>query len=81
MSMDDILKTVVVPQEVRDALLKREGEFGEMLRVVELLENPTEGAALAKSLKRLRLTVPEIREIELRAFEWVNELAQEVHAA
>lgn len=81
MSMEDILKTVVVPEEVRNALLKREGEFGEMLRVVELLENPTEGAALARSLKRLGLTVPQIRDIEMRAFEWVNELAQEVRAA
>lgn len=81
MSMEDILKTVVVPEEVRNALLKREGEFGEMLRVVELLENLTEGAALARSLKRLGLTVPQIREIEMRAFEWVNELAQEVRAA
>ena len=81
MSMADILKTVVVPDEVRNALLKRDGEFGEMLRVVELLENPTEGAALATSLKKLGLTVPQIREIELRAFEWVNELAHEERAA
>ncbi|MGZ9046141.1 MAG: EAL and HDOD domain-containing protein [Telluria sp.] len=81
MSMDDILKTVVVPDEVRKALLAREGKFGAMLRVVELLENPTEGAALAKILKRLGLTVPQIRDIELRAFEWVNELAHEVRAA
>lgn len=77
MSMPDILEMVVVPEQVRAALLGREGVFGEMLRVVELLENPTEGAALAELLHKLGLTTREIREIELRAFEWVNELAHE----
>jgi len=77
MSMDDILETVVVAGEVREALLERGGQFGEMLKVVELLENPTEGPALARSLKKLGMTVKQMREIELRAFEWVNELAEE----
>lgn len=77
MSMEDVLDTVVVAGEVRDALLARAGQFGEMLKVVELLENPTEGTALARSLKKLGMTVKQMRDIELRAFEWVNELAEE----
>lgn len=77
MSMQDVLETVEVPDEVRAALLQREGELGDMLRAVELLENPNEGPALTKTLKKLGITVRQVREIELRAFEWVNELAHE----
>lgn len=77
MSMEDVLETVEVPDDVRAALLERGGELGEMLRVVELLENPTEGPALTKALKKLGISVRQVREIELRAFEWVNELAHE----
>ncbi|MGZ8288321.1 MAG: EAL and HDOD domain-containing protein [Telluria sp.] len=78
MSMRDILDTVVVPDEVRTALLERGGEYGELLRVVELLETPAEGPELARSLKKLGLTARQIRDVELRAFEWVSELAHKV---
>ena len=74
-----VLETVEVPDEVRAALLQREGELGDMLRAVELLENPNEGPALTKTLKKLGITVRQVREIELRAFEWVNELAHETN--
>ncbi|MEO7576791.1 MAG: EAL domain-containing protein [Massilia sp.] len=79
MAMEDILDTVDVPDEVRRALLEREGDFGDMLKVVELLENPRKGNELKQTLRRLGLTVGQMRAIELAAFEWVNELAHEVH--
>ncbi len=78
MSMEDVLATVVVADETRAALLEREGVLGAMLKVVELVENPKRGAQLGKLLKMLGLTVKEMREIELEAFGWVNELAHEV---
>jgi c-di-GMP phosphodiesterase len=74
MSMHDILETVAVAPEVRAALLEREGMLGEMLRIVEMLENPKRGPQLSKSLKAIGLTVKEVREIELEAFSWVNQL-------
>jgi EAL and modified HD-GYP domain-containing signal transduction protein len=74
MSMQDVLDTVAVAPEVRAALLEREGSLGEMLKIVELLENPKRGAQLGKSLKAIGLSVKEMREIELEAFSWVNEL-------
>jgi EAL and modified HD-GYP domain-containing signal transduction protein len=74
MSMQDILETVTVAPDVRAALLEREGVQGEMLRIVELLENPKRGSQLGKALKAIGLTVKEMREIELEAFSWVNEL-------
>lgn len=76
MSMADILATLNVAPEVRAALLTREGTLGDMLRIVELLENPKRGAELGKLLKGIGLTVTQMREIELDAFSWVNELVQ-----
>jgi EAL and modified HD-GYP domain-containing signal transduction protein len=78
MAMADILESVAVAPEVRAALLEREGHLGEMLKIVELVENPKRGAQLSKSLKAIGLSVKEMREIELEAFSWVNEMvAQE----
>ena len=74
MSMQDILVSVAVAPEVRDALLERSGVLGELLKIVELLENPKRGSQLGKSLKAVGLTVKQVREIELEAFSWVNEL-------
>jgi EAL and modified HD-GYP domain-containing signal transduction protein len=77
--MPDILERVEVAGEVREALIEREGQFGVMLRVVELLERAEGGRALSAALKKLGLTVGQMRDIELAAFEWVQELAHEVH--
>ncbi|WP_426172765.1 EAL and HDOD domain-containing protein [Massilia sp. TWR1-2-2] len=79
MSMRDILATVDVAHEVSSALLEREGEYGDMLNVVEILEKAKSGKALTAALRLLDLTIKDVREIEMAAFEWVNELAQEVH--
>jgi EAL and modified HD-GYP domain-containing signal transduction protein len=79
MSMRDILATVDVADEVSSALLEREGEYGDMLNVVEILEKAKSGKALTAALRLLDLTIKDMREIEMAAFEWVNELAQEVH--
>ena len=77
--MADILDNVEVADDVRAALLDRGGDFGTMLRVAELLEAADCGRKLAAALRRVGLTVPEIREIELAAFNWVRELTHEVH--
>jgi len=74
MSMADIFESVAVAPEVKAALLEREGHLGEMLKIVELVENPKRGAQLSKSLKAIGLSVKEMREIELEAFSWVNEM-------
>lgn len=79
MPMPAILERVEVADEVRDALIRREGQFGVMLRVAELLESAECGKSLSSALKKLGLTVKQIREIELAAFEWVQGLAYEVH--
>ena len=77
--MADILDNVEVADDVRAALLDRGGDFGTMLRVAELLEAADCGRKLAAALRRVGLTVTEIREIELAAFNWVREMTHEVH--
>jgi EAL and modified HD-GYP domain-containing signal transduction protein len=77
--MAEILERVDVGDEVRAALLKREGDFGVMLQVAELLEGAASGKPLTNALRKLKLTVKQIREIELAAFDWVRELAYEAH--
>ncbi|MDB5919664.1 MAG: hypothetical protein JWR40_3898 [Massilia sp.] len=79
MAMDEILDTVDVADDVRAALLYRQGEYGDMLNVVEMLEKARCGKPLATALRHLDLTSKDLREIELAAFNWINELAQEVH--
>ncbi|GAB3466333.1 EAL domain-containing protein [Massilia terrae] len=77
--MEDILNRVEVADEVREALLRREGQFGTMLKVVEMLEAAECGKAFAALIKKLGLTAKEVRDIELAAFDWVQGLAYEVH--
>ncbi len=75
--MADILDNVEIAHDVRAALLHREGEFGTMLRVVELLEAAEGGCTLAEALRKLGLSVKQMRELELAAFDWVRELTHE----
>jgi EAL and modified HD-GYP domain-containing signal transduction protein len=77
--MTDILGTVVVTDEVRDALLERKGEFGAMLVLVEMLEQPHKGSEVKQMLADLELSVTQLRDIQLAAFEWVNNMAEEAN--
>lgn len=76
--MADILDNVDVADEVRAALMERAGTLGHMLRVAEILENSSGLLRpLSAAIKKLGLTVKEVRDIELAAFRWVRELAVE----
>ena len=78
MSMADVLGTVAVPDEVREALLERKGDYGQMLEVIELLECADQSHTLKGRLRKLGVSVKRMREIELEAFDWVNELSSEM---
>lgn len=78
MPLQDILDTVDVADDVRAALLERQGEYGDMLKVVEVVEKAKPGRSLSAALRPLGISVKDFREIEMAAFEWLNELAQEV---
>jgi EAL and modified HD-GYP domain-containing signal transduction protein len=75
MPMAEVLDTLIVADEVRAALLDRSGDFGDMLKVAEMLEQAEVGPAMADSLRNLDLTPAQLRDLQLEAFEWVSELA------
>ncbi|MGJ7918299.1 EAL and HDOD domain-containing protein [Massilia sp. LXY-6] len=72
--MDRILDRVDVSQEVKAALLDRAGDYGAMLSVAEELEGKQCGRRLSRALDKLGLSIKQIREIELAAFDWVRGL-------
>ncbi|MBJ7309034.1 EAL and HDOD domain-containing protein [Rugamonas sp. CCM 8940] len=76
--MSDVLDSVNVLDEVRQALLHRAGDYGSMLSLIEHIELAERGPTLAKMLHELRLSPAELYEIQLAAFDWVNEYAHGV---
>ena len=76
--MSDVLDSVNVLDEVRQALLHRSGDYGSMLSLIEHIELAERGPVLAKMLHELQLTPAELYEIQLAAFDWVHEYAHGV---
>ena len=76
--MGEILDSVNVLDEVRDALLHREGDFGQVLRLIELIERAQEGLELTGLLHKLDLAPSALYALQREAFEWVNEYAHGV---
>lgn len=76
--MGEILDSVNVLDEVRDALLHREGDYGDALRLIELIERAQEGQELTGILHKLELAPSALYALQREAFEWVNEYAHSV---
>ncbi|MGW8393248.1 EAL and HDOD domain-containing protein [Pseudoduganella sp. HUAS MS19] len=76
--MGEILDSVNVLDEVRDALLHREGDYGDVLRLIELIERAQEGRELTGILHKLDLPPSALYALQREAFEWVNEYAHSV---
>jgi EAL and modified HD-GYP domain-containing signal transduction protein len=79
--MCDVLGNVNVLDEVRDALLFREGDYGSMLSLIEHVEQADCGPAMVGTLRRLHLSPGELHQIQLAAFDWVNEYVDGVGIA
>lgn len=76
MPMADLLSTITVAHEVADALLRRQGVFGDMLTLVESIElGGAAGPLLPPSLAGLGLSADELYRLQLRAFKWSNKVA------
>ncbi|MGV7209740.1 EAL and HDOD domain-containing protein [Oxalobacteraceae bacterium A2-2] len=74
-AMSDLLDSVNVLDEVREALLERRGDYGGMLSLIEQTEMSAEGPSVARMLHELNLSPSELYAIQLEAFEWVREYA------
>lgn len=70
----EILKEMPLPAPVASALVKREGDYAELLTLTEGLERD-DRAAVARSLKRLGHIEPaQIASMQREAFLWAHEL-------
>jgi c-di-GMP phosphodiesterase len=76
--MRDVLASIQVQDEVRAALLSREGDFGRMLILVESVEGAASSAELSGELDALGLTAADLNAIQIAAFEWVNDYVRGV---
>jgi EAL and modified HD-GYP domain-containing signal transduction protein len=80
--MDEILDSVNVLEEVRGALLARNGDYGRMLTLIEHIERLEEAGESFISCSRRPSTAgspAELYAIQVAAFDWVNDYTSGVH--
>ena len=73
MQMSEVVSSVRVNSKVSDALLFRHGELGNMLALVEQVEQADGGLATAAMLEQLQLSEHELTAIQMAAYAWVND--------
>jgi EAL and modified HD-GYP domain-containing signal transduction protein len=74
--MDKILEQLAVAEDVREALLFRRGEFGNMLKLAEYIERLEEAEPLLMpTLNKLQLSAEDLSELQLQAFQWSNNIS------
>ncbi len=79
MPMEEILQQIAVAGEVRDALLHRQGYFGDLLKLSEYAEwGGNSGASLRELLRQLRLSYSDLYALQLAAFEWSDQVVHSV---
>ncbi|TFW07017.1 HDOD domain-containing protein [Oxalobacteraceae bacterium OM1] len=75
--MEDILRELPITEEVRNALLERRGQQGELLRLAEYAEwRGHDGRDMLALMQRLRLSHSELYALQLLAFEWSDQVAR-----
>ncbi len=73
MPMSEVLDNMLLPEEVREALLERRGLFGTVLQLIEACEDPQMTQVQALS-EQLGLSANEINQAHVNALAWVEEL-------
>jgi EAL and modified HD-GYP domain-containing signal transduction protein len=77
MPIADIVEQIPVIDEVANALLRRSGFFGELLRLAESIERMEEGDDLVTpALRELAISGDDLAELELAAFEWSDNVVR-----
>ena len=77
MPMEDILEQIPVIDEVALALTKRQGFFGELLRLSECIERMEEmDEQILPALGQLAMSSDELVELEMAAFEWSDRVVR-----
>jgi len=74
--MADLVEQIRVSEEVANALVKRGGFFGELLRLTESLERMEEGDEMLPVLGELADSGDELVELEMAAFAWSEKVVR-----
>jgi EAL and modified HD-GYP domain-containing signal transduction protein len=75
--MSEILEQIPVGDEVRQALLHRDGFYGDLLRLVECIERIEEmDSEIVPTLRDLAMSTDELVELEMAAFEWSDNVVR-----
>jgi EAL and modified HD-GYP domain-containing signal transduction protein len=80
-AMPEILDSVNVLDDVRAALLHRTGDYGNVLRLIELVEQAGDGPELTDLLHRLGVAPSALYASQLAAYDWINGFAGDTGAA
>ena len=76
MPMDQVLKETKVSEEIRDALEKRDGFYGALLKLSECNERMDKsGPEMQEMLDHLNLTLDDLYALQVQAFEWTNTIS------
>ena len=74
--MADLVEQIPVSDEVAQALLRRSGFFGELLRLAESFERMEEGDDMLPALGELAAGGDDLMELEMAAFEWSGQVVR-----
>jgi EAL and modified HD-GYP domain-containing signal transduction protein len=77
MKMEDILSQLSLAEDVRDAILLRQGYLGRLLALMESVEIG-DFSSVAEGLEGLHLTAADLSNAELEAMQWVGQLGEMV---
>jgi EAL and modified HD-GYP domain-containing signal transduction protein len=72
--MEELLAQVNLGEEIRAALLSREGRLGRMLKLVEALERKDRGDATQLLDAGVAVPLAELPELQIAAMKWANDL-------
>jgi EAL and modified HD-GYP domain-containing signal transduction protein len=75
--MADIVEQIPVSDEITNALLRRTGFFGELLKLAECIESPDgQDDSVLPSLRGLAISGDDMVELEMAAFQWSDSVVR-----
>jgi EAL and modified HD-GYP domain-containing signal transduction protein len=78
--MADIVEQIPVSEEITNALLRRSGFFGELLKLAECIESPDTHAGqdddVLPTLRELAISGDDMVELEMAAFQWSDSVVR-----
>lgn len=74
-SMDEVLTPLNLDNDVREALLSRTGELGELLTLVEKIEKD-DFENIASSFEQFQLSMERLAPVQMDACNWATQLGE-----